>query len=71
MYTSAGTVLNWFSAHPGASSSCGMVFRYSPIGNYLDFITSQTNGVRLGINPGAGGGRVVDVVLFDPTTIGQ
>ena len=71
MYTSAKTILEWFTAHPGASTSCGMIFRYSPYGNYLDFITSTTNGVRLSINPGAGGGRVVDAVLFDPTVIGQ
>ena len=31
----------------------------------------KTTGVRLGINPGQGAGRVVDVTLFDPTLVSQ
>lgn len=71
MYTSAATIVDWFAGHPGTEQTCSIIYRYSAFGNYLDYITSLTNGVRLAINPGAGGGRVVDVTLFDPSVVGQ
>jgi hypothetical protein len=60
MYTSVSDVLAWFSEHPGAYAACGMITRYSPYGNYADYITTSNNGVRLGITQGGGYGRVVD-----------
>ena len=66
MYTPVAVILDWFAAHPGTYQSCGTIIRYSPYGNYADFITSLTNGVRLGITQGGGFGRVVDVTLFTP-----
>jgi len=66
MYTPVAEVLDWFSSHPGAYQSCQIIIRYSPYGNYADYITSLTNGVRLGITQGGGYGRVVDVTLFTP-----
>jgi hypothetical protein len=60
MYTSVSDVLTWFSSHPGAYAACGMITRYSPYGNYADYITTSNNGVRLGITQGGGYGRVVD-----------
>ena len=66
MYTPVAVVLEWLSSHPGTYQSCGIIIRYSPYGNYADYITSLTNGVRLGITQGGGFGRVVDVTLFTP-----
>ena len=66
MYSSVSTILDWFATHPGTYGACQMVVRYSPYGNYADYITSLANGVRLGITQGGGFGRVVDVDLFTP-----
>ncbi len=66
MYTPVATILDWLQNHPAAYSNCGIVIRYSPYDNYADYITSLTNGVRLGITQGGGFGRVVDVTLFVP-----
>jgi hypothetical protein len=78
-YDSALRIVNWLAAHPGgfdnflgqidapAQTTCGIVIRYSPYNNYIDFITSKTNGVKLSVNQGAGLGRVVDIVLYDPS----
>jgi hypothetical protein len=66
MYTPVATILDWLSAHPGTYAACQMVIRYSPFGNYADYITSLANGVRLGITQGGGFGRVVDTTLFVP-----
>jgi hypothetical protein len=66
MYTPVATILDWLSAHPGTYAGCQMVIRYSPFGNYADYITSLANGVRLGITQGGGFGRVVDTTLFVP-----
>ena len=77
-YDSAQSILDWMAAHPGgwsgsagaanpsAQSACGIIVRQSPANNYIDFITSKSNGVKLSINQGSGQGRVVDVVLYDP-----
>ena len=67
MYSSVQTLLKWFTDHPGAKDDCDMVFQYSAYGNYLDFVTSRANGFRLGINPGAGNGRVIDMTVYDPS----
>jgi hypothetical protein len=66
MYTSVKGLLEWFDNHPGSYDSCGIIIRYSPFGNFVDYITSLQNGVRLGITQGGGFGRVNDVVLFVP-----
>ena len=71
MYTPAANILDFFKRNPDAVTSCGMIFQYGPYGNYLDYVTSQSNGIRLGINPGQGAGRVVDVTIFDPTLVSQ
>jgi hypothetical protein len=66
MYTPVAEILDWLGAHPSQFQQCGIVIRYSPYNNYVDFITSLTNGVRLGVTQGGGFGRVVDVTLFVP-----
>ena len=66
MYSSVAKILDWFATHPGTYSACQMVIRYSPYGNYADYITSLTNGIRLNITQGGGFGRVVDATLFTP-----
>ena len=66
MYSSVSTILDWFATHPGTYAGCQVVIRYSPYGNYADYITSLSSGVRLGITQGGGYGRVVDVTLFVP-----
>lgn len=66
MYTPVVTLLDWLQKHPKAYNNCGIIVRYSPFGNYADYITSLNGGVRLGITQGGGFGRVVDVTLFVP-----
>jgi hypothetical protein len=66
MYSSAETIVDWISSHPGAQDACGIIVRYSPYDNYPDFISSLTNGVRLDIEQGAGFGRVTDATIFAP-----
>ena len=66
MYTPVQNVLDFLANHPGSKDACGIIIRYSPYGNYADYVTSLTNGVRLGITQGGGFGRVVDVTLFVP-----
>jgi hypothetical protein len=67
MYTSVQSILDWFAAHPNAYNACQIITRYSPYGNYADYITSLQNGVRLSVTQGGGFGRIVDGTLFDPT----
>jgi hypothetical protein len=67
MYTSVSTLLDWLAAHPNAYTACGIIIRYSPYGNYADYISSIQNGVRLSVTQGGGFGRIVDGTLFDPT----
>lgn len=78
-YDSALAIIDWLAAHPGgwdstqglaqpsAQAACGIIVRYSPYNNYVDFITSKTYGVKLAINLGAGLGRVIDATLYDPS----
>jgi hypothetical protein len=66
MYTSAQEILAWIAGHPGAQDNCSIIVRYSPYNNYPDYITSLSNGVRLGIDQGEGFGRVTDLTLFTP-----
>jgi hypothetical protein len=67
MYTSVSSILDWLAAHPGAYDACQLILQYSPYGNYLDYVNSLLNGVRLGVTQGGGYGRIVDGTLFDPT----
>jgi hypothetical protein len=74
MYQSGQDILDWLSSHPGATSACNIQIKYSVYGNYADFISSLTNGVRISLNPGFGGSVVSDMTLFDPNivaTLGQ
>ena len=68
MYSSAETVVQWLAAHPGAQDACGIIVRYSPYDNYPDYITSLTNGIRLGVEQGAGFGRISDATVYVPGT---
>jgi hypothetical protein len=68
MYTSAELIVQWLQTHPGAQDACQIVVRYSPYDNYPDYIQSAVAGVRLGIEQGAGYGRVTDVTVFAPGT---
>jgi len=52
-------------------TTCGIIYQYSAYGNFIDTVTSTTNGVRLGINPGGGQGRIIDVTLYDINTTAQ
>ncbi len=76
-YDSAQSILDWMAAHPGgwnpnqgvtnpsAQAACNIIVRQSPNNNYVDFITSKSNGVKLAINQGSGQGRVVDITVYD------
>ncbi len=66
MYDSVQEIIDWIQAHPRSYDNCGLIVRYSPYNNYPDFIASVTNGVMLGINSGAGLGRVANVEMFIP-----
>jgi hypothetical protein len=66
MYTPAANVLDWINKHPNTVDDCGLIVRYSPYNNFPDYITSLTNGIRLGITQGGGFGRVVDLTMFAP-----
>ena len=66
MYTPVKVLLDWIARHPKAASDCGIILRYSPFNNYLDYITSLSAGVRLSVTQGGGYGRIVDVTLFVP-----
>jgi len=66
MYTSVQEIIKWIGSHPGAQDNCGIIVRYSPFNNYPDYITSLSNGVRLGIDQGSGAGRVTDLTVFTP-----
>ncbi len=66
MYTPAAEIIDWLAAHPAQYAKCGIIITYSPYNNFVDFVTSLKNGVRLGITQGGGFGRVVDVTLFEP-----
>jgi hypothetical protein len=66
MYTPVANILQWLQDHPGSYQSCGIIIRYSPFGNYADYITALNAGVRLGVTQGGGFGRVVDATLFVP-----
>jgi hypothetical protein len=70
MYTNGQDILDWISAHPTATADCNVQIKYSPYGNYADFISFLSNGVRLGLNPGFGGSVVSDATLFDPNVVG-
>jgi hypothetical protein len=77
-YDSALSIVDWLAAHPGgwdanagaidqkAQDACSIILRASPYGNYLDYISSKTQGVKLSITQGVGQGRVVDATLYDP-----
>jgi len=73
MYSSVLDIQNWLDAHPTARTACNIYVRMSPYNNYPDYVWSNTNGVLMSINPGAGGGpsRVADVTLFNPGLLTQ
>lgn len=74
MYDLAPVLLDYFEKYPEATSTCGIEIKYSIYGNYADYISSLTNGVRFGLNPGFGGSVVSDLTIFDPSivaTLGQ
>jgi hypothetical protein len=66
MYTTTDYLLDWLIEHPKANDECEMVIRYSPFGNYPDFISSLKYGVMVGINQGGGKGRVIDAQFWIP-----
>ena len=66
MYQTVEGMIDWINNHPDASETCGIVVRWSPFGNYPDFVSSTTNGVTVGITQGGGKGRVVDATLWAP-----
>ena len=66
MYTPVEVLLDWIAQHQDAANQCGMIIRYSPFNNYVDYITSLSAGVRLSVTQGGGFGRIVDVTLFVP-----
>jgi hypothetical protein len=67
MYTSVSTILTWIAAHPTVYDDCQLIMEYSPYENYLDYVNTLENGVRLSSTQGGGYGRIVDATLFDPT----
>jgi hypothetical protein len=69
MYQNGQDILTWLVAHPNAQNDCNIQIKYSPYGNYPDYVSSLTNGVRFGLNPGFGGSVVSDVTVFDPNVV--
>jgi hypothetical protein len=67
MYTSVSTILAWIAAHPTSYNDCQLIMEYSPYENYLDYVNSLENGIRLSSTQGGGFGRIVDGTLFDPS----
>jgi hypothetical protein len=66
MYEQAQNIYDYLAKYPSAKTDCDIVIKYSPYGNYADYITSRTYGVRLGLNAGSGGSVVTDVLVYDP-----
>src|SRR5205823_1426357 len=66
MYSPVAQLLDWINKHNTAATGCGIIVRYSPYGNYPDYITSLSNGVEVSITQGGGFGRVVSTDLFVP-----
>ena len=58
--------LDWIIAHPNTEKECGIIIRWSEYGNYPDFITSLTCGVKLHTTVGGGQSRIIEVSLFVP-----
>jgi hypothetical protein len=74
MYENADDLLEYLKIYPSATAACGIQIKYSPYGNYADYISSLQYGVRFGLTPGFGGAVVTDLTLFDPNvvaTLGQ
>jgi hypothetical protein len=74
MYQDGQTILDWINSHPNSKNDCQIEIKYSIYGNYADYITSLSNGVRISLNAGFGGSVVADMVTFDPNivpTLGQ
>jgi hypothetical protein len=74
MYDLAANLLGYIEKYPAATTTCDIQIKYSIYGNYADYISSLTNGVRFGLNPGFGGAVVADLTIFDPSivpTLGQ
>ena len=73
MYTSTLDIVAWLEQHPGSQAACNIYIRYSPYGNYPDYITSVANGILMSIEPGAGGGpsRIGDATIFNPALLTQ
>ncbi|MGH7294308.1 MAG: hypothetical protein ACRELB_05220, partial [Polyangiaceae bacterium] len=74
MYQDGKTILDWINSHPNSKTDCQIQIKYSIYGNYADYITSLSNGVRISLNAGFGGSVVADLVMFDPNvvpTLGQ
>jgi hypothetical protein len=69
MYDNAQGILTWIANHPSATTDCNIQIKYSIYGNYADFISSLTNGIRFGLNAGYGGSVVVDGTVFDPNVV--
>jgi hypothetical protein len=66
MYTTTDYMLDWMIQHQTAVDECELIVRYSPFGNYPDYIASLLNGVMVGINQGGGKGRVIDAQMWIP-----
>jgi hypothetical protein len=69
MYQNAQDILDWIAFHPSSVTDCNVQIKYSIYGNYADFISFLTSGVRFGLNPGFGGSVVSDATLFDPNVL--
>jgi len=67
MYDTAASILDWIAAHPGSETNCNLVVRYTIYDNYVDIISSLNAGVKVDIGTGAGAGRAVGAVAYDPT----
>ncbi|MBI5536228.1 MAG: hypothetical protein HY898_26130 [Deltaproteobacteria bacterium] len=66
MYTTTDYLLDWMIKHPKAVDDCEIIIRYSPFGNYPDYISSLKNGVMMGVNQGGGKGRIIDAQMWIP-----
>ena len=67
MFTPTLDILDWIYDHPKAIESCGIIVRWTSYNNYVLFISSLTNGVRVHATQGGGYGRINQVELWDPS----
>src|SRR5262249_48269833 len=66
-YDSIDEIMDWLSSHPGAQEVCQILVKFNTANQGPVSVTSKTAGVQVFVGQGVGVGRIVDVLVFDPT----